>query len=398
MKDFDIRIRYTFIMFLTVVGCFLTSGAHAADIGQFVSVSGTRLALNNQTWMPVGMNLMDHETIWDVKKTQPTLTWLRDKDFADLEKSGFNSARLVVKSDYFQDVDPPHKFSEAGFKWLDNVIALAKRHNIKLILDMHMPTGGVQQDYQINDDNQAFWNDDWAKGRFVDVWREIARRYANEPTVWAYDAMNEPATTDFKAYQNLMRSVVNSIRLYDDSHVIMLQKGMKINDDGSWSMEYPQTDDANIVRSIHFYQPTDFTLQGATWLNSPTSSLRGESSTTDAAIFYCHCEESDDAAICCNHSSTTAASDLSLNLQNMVAEAQSSTHAVVLTEFGLLWPKKLTGQPDWIVDVAKLASNLGIGWHYWHYTGTTCSQSFNLKTLYGVCHPMTLRLLSEAAK
>ncbi|MDD2785772.1 MAG: cellulase family glycosylhydrolase [Patescibacteria group bacterium] len=385
MKDFDIRIRYTFIMLLTVVGCFLTSGAHAADIGQFVSVSGTRLTLNNQTWMPVGMNLMDHETIWDTNKTEPTLTWLRDKDFADLEKSGFNSVRLVVKSDYFQDVDPPHKFSEAGFKWLDAVIALAKKHNIKLILDMHMPTGGVQQDYQINDDNQAFWNDDWAKGRFVDVWREIARRYAKDPTVWAYDTMNEPATTDFKAYQNLMRSAINSIRLYDDSHVIMLQKGMKINNDGSWSVEYPQTDDANIVRSIHFYQPTDFTLQGAAWLNSPTSSSREGNPTMDAAISY-------------NHSSTTELNLLTQDLQTIVDKAQSSTHAVVLTEFGLLWPKKLTGQPDWIVDVAKLASNFGIGWHYWHYTGTTCSQSFNLKTLYGTCHPLTFGMLSGAAK
>ncbi len=372
-------LRRTFFGSLLVFSLLSGQSAHALDNIGFVSASGTSLIFNGKTFTPKGMNLMDHDTLWYADRTTPTFTYLKEKDFKSLKASGFNSVRLSVKTDYFQNVKPPYSFNEAGFQWVDQIISLAKRNNIKLILDMHMPTGGVQQDYQINSVNQQFWNDPWLKGRFVDVWREIAKRYANEPTIWAYDLMNEPATTDFVAYEGLMKNTVSSIRAYDPNHLIMLQRGMFIKADGSWSMKYPEVDDFQIIRSIHFYQPTDFTLQSAPWFTTKKVSV---TYPTPSA------KETKDM---------WNATRIRNELTSLTQEAQSSTIPVVLTEFGTLFPKRLTGQLQWVTDVASIAQNLGLGWHYWHYSGPSCTNAFALKSKYGTCRPLTLKTLSGFA-
>ncbi len=363
---------------LAVASSIFFAGQALASTG-FVSASGTSLMLDGRPFLPKGVNLMDHDTIWYSARTNPTLNWTKTSDFYNLKKAGFNSIRLAVKTDYFQETKPPYKFSEKGFAWLDKIITSAKKQGLKIILDMHMPTGGIQQDYQINDKNGLFWGDPWMKGRFVDVWREIARRYKNETTIWAYDLMNEPATTDFVSYERLMRNTTDSIRTYDPNHPLMLQRGMYIKEDGSWDMKFPVVNDANVIHTLHFYQPTDFTLQGAPWIN-----------TNAAPVSY-------------PIASSTEVGIKAWNKRVLADEisalvGDSTSTPVILTEFGTLFPRKLSGQPAWVNDVALAAQELGYGWHYWHYAGPKCTNAFALRSKYSVCRPFTLKLLSKLAK
>ncbi|MDD5438424.1 MAG: cellulase family glycosylhydrolase [Patescibacteria group bacterium] len=362
---------------LAVAGFLLCAGQASAATG-FVSASGTSLSLDGRLFVPKGVNLMDHDSIWYSTLTVPTLSWTKASDFYNIKKAGFNSVRLAVKTDYFQETKPPYKFSVKGFAWLDKIIALAKKQNVKIILDMHMPTGGIQQDYQINDKNGLFWDDPWMKGRFVDVWREIAKRYKNETTIWAYDLMNEPATIDFQSYEKLMQNTANSIRAYDSNHPLMLQRGMYVKEDGSWDMKFPSVDDANIIHTLHFYQPTDFTLQGAPWIK-----------TNSALVSY---------PIASSTVSGVKAWNKDVLAAEMSALVASTSTPVILTEFGTLFPRQLSGQPAWVSDVAKAAQELGYGWHYWHYAGPKCVNAFALRSKYGVCRPKTLSSLSGLTK
>jgi len=373
-----VSLLLTCLMFQVVA-----SDVKAAGPTGFVVASGTSLTVDGKSFVPKGTSLIDFESFWDETKTQPSLIWTREKDFQRLKKAGFNSVRLVVKADYFQTITPPHEFSEQSFAWLDQVIALAKKYDQKVILDMHIPTGGKYQDYQIYPGNQIFWNDPWMKGRFVDVWREIARRYADEPTIWAYDLMNEAATIDFPAYEKLMRDTARSIRLYDANHLIMLQRGMYVKPDQSWGMKYPNIGDSKTINSIHFYQPVDFSLQGAAWITKqkpmvtyPTPLLTNVTTTPDM------------------WDETRVKQELSV----MIQEAQASGTPAVLTEFGAIFPPKLSGQFQWINDVASTTQAMGVGWHYWNYSSPSCFRQTALWEKDRLCHPKTWAMLSGLAK
>jgi len=159
----------------------------------------------------------------------------------------------------------------------------------------------------------------------------------------------------------------------------MLQRGMFVKADGSWGMKYPQIDDSQIVRSIHFYQPTDFTLQSAPWFTIKKTSVTYPTPTNST------------------NKDIWNAQRVKSELTSLAQEARSSTIPVVLTEFGTLFPTKLTGQLQWVTDMASIAQKLGLGWHYWHYSGPSCSNAFALKSKYGTCRPITLKTLSGFA-
>ncbi len=358
---------------LPIAGVFMFACPSQAANPGFVSVSGTELWLDGREFTPVGMNHLDNISLWSSTSTTPNSKWITKKDFADFKAAGFNSVRLAVKADYFQDVKPPHRFSAKGFAWLDTIIGYAKANNIKLVIDMHIPTGGMAQDYNVYPENQVFWNDAWLKGRYVDVWREIARRYANEKTIWGYDIMNEPATWDFETYQRLMQATARSIRLYDKNHILIVQPGMVMKDNSAYFV-YPEINDRQVARSIHFYQPLGFTHQNVSW------GVNGQ------------------AVIPSYPTAAWTADSVYIALKQVWESAEPNKFPVILFEFGTVFQNKNTGQPLWIQDVLRASRKLGMGWHYWNYKGPIYDSSLVLTVPGGKPRPITWRVLSEEAK
>jgi len=60
-----------------------------------------------------------------------------ESDYQKIKSLGFNSVRFCLSYEFFQD--------SRGFALIDQNIALAKKYGISLILDMHVPNGGMQE-------------------------------------------------------------------------------------------------------------------------------------------------------------------------------------------------------------------------------------------------------------
>src|SRR4029079_16951183 len=65
-------------------------------------------------------------------------------DFQRLADMGANSTRFLMNYRTFEDDAAPYTYKDAGWAWLDQNVAWAKAHNIRLILNMHVPQGGFQ--------------------------------------------------------------------------------------------------------------------------------------------------------------------------------------------------------------------------------------------------------------
>jgi len=361
---------------------FLTPPSQAAEQNDFVRVSGQDLMLKNEKFNIKGVNHMDMDSLWYTDRFEPADDWITENDFILLKNLGLNTVRLPLKSDYFQSPGPSYAWRESSFVWLDEIIGWADKHGIYLILDMHIPTGGVYQDYQIHPANQIFWQDDWMRGRFVDVWREIAKRYAQRPGILAYDLMNEPATLDFDKYQKLMRSTARAIREHDVNHALIIQPGMYVKPDQSWDFAYPQIPDPQIIRSVHYYLPTEFSLQGASWLASnatqtlfyPGLTLPGQDFTWDDQKIL-------------------------KNLKSLKAKAQADApHPVIMSEFGTIFTDRRHGQLFWINDAIRAAAQLDMGWIYWYFKGPSLTGTLSITTNNMEVNWPALHVLRRAAK
>lgn len=164
--------------------------------------------------------------------------WRRFKDSyitrGDIEfiaATGANTVRLPFHYKLF--TDEPYMGSSdpaEGFARIDSVVAWCRDNGLYLILDMHDCPGGQTGD-NIDDSYGYPWifTSGTNQDKFCSIWKNIARHYASEPVVLAYELMNEPIAHYFEDRETLntslaplMSRAVDSIRSVDPNHIIMI--------------------------------------------------------------------------------------------------------------------------------------------------------------------------------
>jgi hypothetical protein len=129
---------------------------------------------------------------------------------------------------------------------------------VYVVLDMHAAPGG-QTGANIDDnpnDAPDLYTVPSNQDRLVQVWTEIARRFAGEPAVLGYDLLNEPIAPDFAKHNGALwpiyRRVAAAIRGVDRDHVLIVEGAQWAN---NWSsLDAPF--EPNLVYSFHKYWDT----------------------------------------------------------------------------------------------------------------------------------------------
>jgi aryl-phospho-beta-D-glucosidase BglC (GH1 family) len=181
------------------------------------------------------------------------------RDFARVAAMGMNVVRF-----YLNYVTLEH---DAGWAWIDRNIEWARRANVRLILNLHVPPGG----FQSLGDGGALWETEALQARTVDLWREIARRYAAEPVIAGYDLLNEPVVTKgVEQWRALAQRIATAIRQVDRAHPVIVERVNAVA--GRWTnnaqMNFVTIDDPNVIYTFHFYEPFNFSHQGAAWVKA----------------------------------------------------------------------------------------------------------------------------------
>ena len=192
-------------------------------------------------------------------------------DIDAMAKWGFNSVRLPMHFNLYtlpieqEPVKGQNTWLEQGFTMTDQLVAWAKANNMYVILDLHAAPGGQGNDFAISDRNPntpSLWQSEANQKKMIELWRKLAQRYANEPTVGAYDIINEPnwgfenaadkngcKETKNEPLKKLMVEVTSAIRSVDKKHMIIIEGNC-------WGNNYanilPQWDN-NMALSFHKY-------------------------------------------------------------------------------------------------------------------------------------------------
>jgi hypothetical protein len=176
-----------------------------------------------------------------------------EADMQKLAQWGANTVRLAFSYNDLETEDNPPAWKEDGFKDLDEVAQWGRKYGIHVILDMHVVPGGQSTAPYCAGGHNLLWTDTASQDRFIDLWREIARRYRGRTEVAAYELMNEPGSN--QKTPELLRSIdqcaIDAIRTVDPDKIIVVG-----GDQGSGpgdlvdSMKFP---DDNILYTFHWY-------------------------------------------------------------------------------------------------------------------------------------------------
>lgn len=197
---------------------------------------------------------------------------MRKIDVDSLASWGFNMIRLPM---HYKLYTPPIEdepvsgeitWIDKGFIMTDSLVKWCKANDLYLILDLHAAPGGQGENADISDydpSKPSLWESDLNKEKTIALWKKLAERYADEPTIVAYDLINEPnwgfqnhasdpngcAESQNTPLWNLQRDITKAIREVDTNHIVVIEGNC-------WGGNYaglPQLWDDNLVISYHKY-------------------------------------------------------------------------------------------------------------------------------------------------
>ncbi len=150
---------------------------------------------------------------------------------------------------------PPTSFVRDAFRWLDRAIDMASRAGIYVIVDMHgAPEARASTNAQAAPGQNKLWEPENRK-RAAFLWGKIAQRYRNNPTVAAYDLLNEPyfnyhSGNDDATLVGTMDQLIHTIRAVDQKHLIFCAGSLR-----GLSMYGPPSSHGwiNVGYTEHFY-------------------------------------------------------------------------------------------------------------------------------------------------
>lgn len=229
------------------------------DANALVRASGNRLVLgaNDETFVLKGANVYQYDPGDNLSAALTNFKFKNVKadSYAELAALGFNSVRLMLSYNLFEDDTAPGLYKEEGWAVLDRHIQWAQAYGLRVILDMHVPQGG----YQSASGFKNFGSRADLKMRLENLWVAIAGRYRNETTIVGYDLINEPYVNNWFAYA---ATLIEKIRAVDPNHLIVVEVSFHPNDTGMYRLADP-----GVLYDVHWYEP--WSWAGSHTNNSP---------------------------------------------------------------------------------------------------------------------------------
>ena len=352
------RFRFSFLVLLLAFAIPATARSaqdHAADVQTaFARAQHLKHGINASSWFAASRDYSaDHlESYTD------------DADLALIAKMGFDHVRLSI--------DPmPLAGAFYGFQGpnsdflphLDHAVDTMLADGLAVIIDIH-PS---------DDFKQRLGTDDQAVERFTSIWRRLAKHFADrDPNKVFFEILNEPEIHDAYRWAGIQTRVAAAIREAAPQHTI-IAAGAVWSD--IWDLLAIQPlADGNVIYNFHFYEPHEFTHQGATWSTPwysyehgipypPTDSSMPEllKEVPDAVSRYSMEKYWLDG---------WNAHRIQLMIDNAAAWAHDNHVPLICNEFGTI-----RGFPDpvsratWLHDVRTALETDGIGWAMWDYRG-----------------------------
>ena len=338
----------------------LAASALAVALGPGPAIAESGVPVDRVAALARGFNLPD---MVPATAKRPRLAALLD----DLRSAGFTHIRLPLGSDSLMPrFAGPMVISEA-LDDLDAALDLLLDRGYAVSVDMH---GGPGIAGLYRRDPEA------ALAALTEGWNVVAKHiHARPPARVFAELLNEPPTTD-DLWRPQVKALAAAVRamLPDTTLLVGPAPWERVEALTSWQ----PLADRNTVYVCHYYDPMDFTHQGATWdttgpyrfFDDVPFPARRSDPTVQRIIAGLRRDGHADAAASLEASVVQpwTVERIREQLAPVGAWSRQNGVPVVLNEFGVLRDKApRAGRLLWLATVRRAAEENGIGWTCWDF-------------------------------
>lgn len=186
-------------------------------------------------------------------------SYCTEVDFKNIKSLGLNTIRLNMSYRNFMKGEPGSlQMKENPFVHIDWFLEMARKYDLKVILDMHTTPGGQSGYEHSGTRSMDFWTNDKYIEEFCLLWSEIAKHYVTDrvdlaSTILAFDIINEPVRktqlATNKEQWEVFDKIYDAIREVNKEHIVCIEGVWYFNnlpDPEKYGWE-------NVMYQYHFY-------------------------------------------------------------------------------------------------------------------------------------------------
>lgn len=256
---------------------------------------------------------------------------IKDEFFKVIKDAGFDHVRIPVRWNSYAEYNPPYKLSPFIFERVDHLIDEAFKNNLYVIINIHHYEEIMQKPEEHRE-------------RFLKLWEQISEHYKDYPDRLYFELLNEPCM-NLKSYlwNEYLSEAIKVIRKTNPTRKIIVgptdwNSLFRLNE-----LKIPK-DDKNIIVTFHYYNPFNFTHQGAEWV-SPSPPI---------GVKWTGTEE--------EKRSVERELDIAVEWAK-----RNGNPPLYMGEFGAYSKADMESRVRWTSFVARTAEKKGIAWAYWEF-------------------------------
>ena len=273
-----------------------------------------------------GVNIIGYDPIWKDRSQGR----FQLKLFGMIKEAGFQHVRINIHPFHYMGDGPDYPIQPQWVETLDWAIDNSLAAGLMVVLDTH-------EFMSISE------NPDGLKPKFMALWRQLAARYQHYDDRLVFELLNEPNKLLTPAIWNeYYREPYALLRETNPTRTIILGGAWWNGIDHLHELELP-ADDLNLIITVHFYHPMEFTHQGAPWsqfVNSHDVQWLGTPEEKQFIIDW---------------------------LSKAQAWSEQNRRPLFLGEFGAYDKADMDSRARYTSFVARQAETFGWSWAYWQF-------------------------------
>ncbi|MEN3043266.1 MAG: glycoside hydrolase family 5 protein [Fervidobacterium sp.] len=254
--------------------------------------------------------------------------FIDDEYFKIIKERGFDSVRIPIRwSAHISESD--YTIDRYFMDRVVHVVNKALENNLVTIINTHH----FEELYQDPDKYGAV---------LVKIWEQVSEKFKDYPDKLFFEIFNEPAQKlTPEKWNKLYPKVLEVIRRTNPKRIVIIDLPNWAHYSAVKEIELPK--DENIIISFHYYEPFNFTHQGAEWV-TPQLPVGIKWEGKDWEIEQIR-----------NHF-------------NYVSEwAKKNNVPIFLGEFGAYSKADMNSRVKWTETVRKIAEEFGFSTAYWEF-------------------------------
>lgn len=251
------------------------------------------------------------------------------KKIADL---GFNHVRIPIK---WEREDrglqtPPYTLNKSFLEYMQGVVDEALKNELLVIINMHHHN-------ELISDPMAH------KERFLSQWQQLSDYFKDYPDSLLFEILNEPHDNfTSEIWNDFSKEALSVIRKTNPERCVLIGTANWGGVGSLSSLEIPN--DTNIILTIHYYNPFQFTHQGASWSDGSDAWLGTEWRDTELE--------------------RQAVMDDFMLALNLAKEKNIPIH---VGEFGAYSRADIDSRVRWTLFLSRWFEQQGFSWAYWEW-------------------------------